>query len=452
MKTKIQNIFVVMAVLAMLMTACAPKATPTPELTVAPTTAPVATTAPAVTTAPPTAGVTKITMWSHAAGNDTELATIKNSINLFNSTNDKYYVVLNAFPQASYNDSVTAGAVAGSLPDIIDMDGPTVPNFAWSKYIQPLPITDADVKAMGILPTDVGRYNGKIYSMGEFDVALLIFGRKSILNQYNIRIPTLDKPWTNDEFMTALDTLKASKKFQYAIDVNPNWTGEWWPYAYSPMLQSFGGDLIDRKTYTTADGVLNGPEALAWGKWFQGLFKNGYANPTPADNNGFLQGTIPLWYTGSWSANDVTKKWGDDALFVPAVDFGKGPKIGAGSWEWGISANSKHAEGAWEFIKFLMAPEQVAAMSKATGLIPTTPAAAELTDTYKTGGPYRVFYDMLAAYAVVRPPTPGYLIISSAFEKAGNAIRDGNDVQNALDDAVDKIDQDIKDHNNYGFK
>jgi len=218
------------------------------------------------------------------------------------------------------------------------------------------------------------------------------------------------------------------------------------------MVQSFGGDLIDRKTYTTADGVLNGPEALAWGKWFQGLFKNGYANPTPADNNGFLQGTIPLWYTGSWSANDVTKKWGDDALFVPAVDFGKGPKIGAGSWEWGISANSKHAEGAWEFIKFLMAPEQVAAMSKATGLIPTTPAAAELTDTYKTGGPYRVFYDMLAAYAVVRPPTPGYLIISSAFEKAGNAIRDGNDVQNALDDAVDKIDQDIKDHNNYGFK
>ncbi|HVP21098.1 MAG TPA: extracellular solute-binding protein, partial [Anaerolineaceae bacterium] len=109
-------------------------------------------------------------------------------------------------------------------------------------------------------------------------------------------------------------------------------------------------------------------------------------------------------------------------------------------------------DGAWQFINFLMQAKNIAAMSKATGLIPTTQDAAALTDNYKTGGPYRIFYDMAKAYAVVRPPTPGYLIISSAFEQATLKIRDGNDVQNALDDAVDKINQDIKDHNNYGFK
>ena len=100
----------------------------------------------------------------------------------------------------------------------------------------------------------------------------------------------------------------------------------------------------------------------------------------------------------------------------------------------------------------MMQPKQVAAMSGATGLVPTTFDAAALTDTYKEGGPYRVFYDMAKKYAVVRPPTPGYLIISSAFEQAALAIRDGSDVQNSLDDAVDKIDQDIKDHDNYGYK
>jgi multiple sugar transport system substrate-binding protein len=288
--------------------------------------------------------------------------------------------------------------------------------------------------------------------MGQFDVALLIFGRKSILDKYNIRIPTLDKPWTKDEFQKALDTLKASGQFDYPLDMGAAGTGEWVPYAYSPLLQSAGGDLVNRTTYTTAEKSLNGPEALAWGQWFQNLFKNKYVNPTPADDQGFYQGKVAMYYSGSWAADAVVKQFGSDALFLPSVDLGKGPKIGAGSWQWGISKACANPDGAWQFINFLMQAKNIAAMSKATGLIPTTPDAAALTDNYKTGGPYRVFYDMAKAYAVVRPPTPGYLIVSSAFEQATLKIRDGNDVQNALDDAVDKINQDIKDHNNYGFK
>jgi multiple sugar transport system substrate-binding protein len=158
-------------------------------------------------------------------------------------------------------------------------------------------------------------------------------------DEHGIRIPTIEEPWTKDEFMAALDTLKESGEFEYALDVNAGSTGEWWPYAYSPMLQSFGGDLIDRSTYTSAEGVLNGPEALAWGEWFQSLFTEGYAPATPADDQGFLQGRIPLWYTGSWSAQTVLDTYGDDALFLPPPDFGNGPKIGAGSWQMGVTTN-----------------------------------------------------------------------------------------------------------------
>ena len=51
----------------------------------------------------------------------------------------------------------------------------------------------------------------------------------------------------------------------------------------------------------------------------------------------------------------------------------------------------------------------------------------------------------------MRPPTPGYLRLSSEFEQAAIKIRDGNNVQDTLDDAVDAINQDIQDNNNYGF-
>ncbi len=396
-------------------------------------------------------GRTTISMWTHSAGNPDELAVIEQWIASYNAQSDQYEVVVESFPQASYNDSVAAASIAGSLPCVIDLDAPTVPNFAWSGYIQPLGLTEADVEAMGVLANDVGRYNGEIYSLGQFDVALLVYGRESVLTANSIRIPTLDEPWTAEEFMAALDTLKASGEFEYAFDLNPGYTGEWWPYAFSPMLQSFGGDLIDRSSYLTAEGALNGDAAVAWGEWFQSLFTEGYTNPTPADDQGFLQGRVGLWYTGSWAAQSVLDTWGDDALFLPPPDFGNGPKIGAGSWQLGVTTNCAAAEGAKEFVIFTMQPENVAAMSNQTSLIPTTLAAADLTEKYAEGGVFRIFYDMAQRYAVVRPETPGYLTISSQFEQAGLKIRDGGNVQDALDDAVDAINQDIEDNAGYGF-
>ena len=65
-----------------------------------------------------------------------------------------------------------------------------------------------------------------------------------------------------------------------------------------------------------------------------------------------------------------------------------------------------------------MAPENVAMMSKGSSLIPTTPEGAALTEKYADGGSFRPFYDYAAAYALKRPPTPGYLMLSSQFEQA----------------------------------
>jgi multiple sugar transport system substrate-binding protein len=396
-------------------------------------------------------GKTTISLWTHSAGNPLEMDTLKKEVAAFNASQSQYQVVIQSFPQASYNTSVSAAALSNKLPCLMDMDNPTVANFAWSKYVQPLPITDAQVKDMGLLDSAIGRYQGKIYSLGQFDVALTMFARKSILEKYNIRIPTLDQPWTLAEFNGILAKLKSSGAFQYPFDLNPQYTGEWWPYAYSPMLQSFGGDLINRSSLTTADGVLNSPAAIQWGQWFQGLFKNGDANVKPTSDQGFLQGKIPLWYTGSWAADSVVQKYGKDALFLPAVNFGTGTKIGGGSWEWGISAAcpQQASQGAWQFIKSLMQPANIAMLNNATGLIPTTPAAAALVPRYAPGGAYRILFDMLSRFTVMRPATPAYLTISSQFEQAGLAISQGTDVATALNNAVNAIDTNIQDHNNY---
>lgn len=391
-----------------------------------------------------------LTMWYHGAGNEVESKIINQIIADFNASQSDWSVELQSFPQAAYNDSVVAGALAGNLPDILDVDGPNMPNWAWAGYMQPLKIDES--KIAGFLPGTKGVWDGQLYSIGLWDAAISLVSRQSILDELGLRTPTLDQPWTKDEFMDALAKAKASGKCEYAFDPGMAWTGEWYPYAFSPFLQSFGGDIVDRSTYKTAEGVLNGDAALAFGEWWQGLFKDGYAQVTqdPADrDNGFNSGKYCFSWNGNWAALGSLAAF-EDVVFLPAPDFGHGPKIGAASWQFGVSAKSAHPEGAAAFIEFALQDKYLAEFSNGIGLIPATTSAAAMTENYAPGGKLAVFFDYSNKEGMVRPVTPGYVVQAKVFEKAVADIANGADVAATLDAAVDEINADIAKNNGYG--
>jgi multiple sugar transport system substrate-binding protein len=393
---------------------------------------------------------TTLSMWYHGAGNEVESKIVNQIIADFNASQTDWKVELQSFPQAAYNDSVVAGALAGNLPDILDVDGPVMPNWAWAGYMQPLKIDES--KIANFLPGTKGVWNGQLYSIGLWDAAVALVTRQSTLDELGLRKPTLEQPWTKDEFMAALDAAKAAGKWEYPLDLGMAWTGEWYPYAFSPFLQSFGGDIVDRSTYKTAEGALNGEAALAFGEWWQGLFTGGYAQATqdPADRDGgFAAGKYAFTWNGNWAALNALKAF-DDTVFLPAPDFGNGPKIGAASWQFGISATSKHPEGAAAFIEFALQDKYLADFSNGIGLIPPTPTAAAMTENYKAGGPMEVFFGLSAGQALVRPVTPGYVVQAKVFEKALADIANGADVAATLDAAVDEINADIEKNGGYG--
>lgn len=396
---------------------------------------------------------TDLTMWYHGAGNAAERDILLGIIEDFNTSQADYAVKLEEFPQNAYNDSVTAAALAGNLPDILDVDGPNMPNWAWSGYLQPLNLPEATVA--NFLPGPIGKWQDKLYSIGLWDAAVAIFARKSVLEENGIRIPTLEQPWTGEEFTAALETIKASGNFEYPFDLGMADQSEWYPYAFSPFLQSFGGDIVDRTTYKTAEGALNGDAAVAFGEWWQKLFTDKLAPGTSQNmadrQTGFLDGKYALQWNGNWTALPAIEKFGDDMLFLPAPDFGTGPKIGAASWQFGISAKSEHPEGANKFIEFAIQDKYLAQFSDATGLIPATSTAAALTKNYKPGGPMEVFYDLSKAQGTLRPVTPGYVVMSPIFSKALSDIANGGDVADSLDAATDAINADIEKNKNYGF-
>lgn len=389
-----------------------------------------------------------VTMWSHAAGNEQEIATVTEAIADFNKSQTAYKVVLEKFPQESYNDSVIAAASSDSLPCVVDVDGPIMPNWAWAGYMQPLTIDSALEDSL--IPGAKGYYNGKLYSAGAWDASLGLLTRKSYLDAAGIRVPTIAQPWTKAEFDGALKALKASGKFEYAMDWGNGWTGEWYPYAYSPLMQSFGGDLIDRSSYSKADGVINGAKAVEFANWFQSTFKNGYANVKQSgDRTEFINGTIAMQWNGNWAVKDAYAKFGDDLLILPPVDFGNGPKVGAASWQFGISSSCSVPEGAAKFIEFILQDKYIVAFANRIGLIPATAAASAQVPNYAEGGPFADFVTFSNTYGVKRPETPAYLFISKSYEKAIADIINGADAQRALDTAADEIDRDLADNNNY---
>ena len=391
-----------------------------------------------------------LTLWTHNAGNQAELDAIEAIVTDYNASQDETTVEVQAFPQGSYNDSVVAAAAANKLPCIVDIDGPNVPNWAWAKYLAPLELS---VDLEKHLPSTLGVWNDETYSVGYYDVALATFARKSVLDEAGIRVATMEEPWTAEEFDDALKTLKADGTWDYPLDLGTAGTGEWLPYAYSPFLQSFGGDLIDRSDFQSAEGVINGPEALAWAEWFQGVIDNEYAAAKSGTDStlDFQNGQSAILYTGSWAATSTREVLGDDLVVMPTVDFGTGPKIGGGSWQWGISESCDAADGARAYLEFSFKPEYIAAFADKQVVIPATAEAEELSENFGEGDPLQPFVELSQRYALERPPTPAYPVISSVFERAAKDIMNGADVQSTLDQAVQEIDANIESNDGYGF-
>jgi multiple sugar transport system substrate-binding protein len=427
MKTKLFMIISIFVALSMLFVACAPAE---PE------------------------GPTTVDVWFHS-GKGEEREVLDAQVTAFNEMQDEVVVNAVLLPEGSYNDQVNAAALAGDLPCLLDFDGPFLYNYAWAGYLRPMDdLVPADVKA-DFLPSIIaqGTYGGKLYSLGTFDSGLSIWANKSYLEAAGVRIPTgIDDAWDMDEFMAAMDAVMELDEVEYAIDFKLNYgSGEWTSYGFGPIVQAFGGDLIDRSDYQSADGVLNGPEAVAAMEWFQSLFENGYAITSPAgDDDFFGSKKAAMAWVGHWMYGPHTEGLGEDAILLPMPKLGDKAVTGMGSWNWGLTSTCENPEAAYKFLAYLVEPDEILHMTNANGAVPARKSAIAKSELYGEGGLLNIFVQQLeGGVALERPVTPAYPVITSAFDTAVLNIVAGADVKAELDKAVETIDQDIQDNNGY---
>ena len=398
----------------------------------------------------------EITVWWHT-GKPEELAVISSQVEEFNASQDEIVVKLVNIPEAEYTAQVRAAGLAGKLPDLLDLDGPTLANFVWNGWMIPLDEYVSDELRADLLPSIIaqGTYppDGKLYAIGVFDSGLAIWGNRSYLERAGVRIPTgVDDAWTLVEFDKALRKLAALPEVKWPLDLKLNYgAGEWFTYGFSPIIQAFGGDLIDRSTWK-AQGTLDGIASVLGMTLFQHWIKEGWVVPASAGDDAFYgKKRAALAWVGHWMYEPHTKGLGDDLVLLPMPKLGAGCRAvtGMGSWAWGITSTSKHPDAAWKFLKYLLRPDQILRMTAANGAVPARKSAIAQSELYGPGGMLNLFVEQLETIAVPRPVHPAYPTITSAFAEAVKNIVAGADVYQELHKAAVKIDQDIEDNEGY---
>jgi multiple sugar transport system substrate-binding protein len=410
-----------------------------------------------VTTSAPTAGTTTtakqiVTVWFNA-GLGRALKAMELNIQDFHAAQQTYAVDLTIVPEGTYADTIRVAGKTGDLPCLLLLDGPMVSHFAWQGYLQPLDRFVSSELRNDLLPSIItqGTYHHHLYALGAYDSGLAIFGNRKYLRAAGVRIPTVERPWSAREFEAALEKLSALPGVSYALDLKINYgRGEFFTFAFSPILQSSGGDLIDRRTYQSAKGVLDGPQSVAAMQRFQSWFQKGWANPHPTNDDEFTSGKAALSWVGHWSYTRYASALGDDLVLLPMPDFGHGPKTGLGAWAFSISNSCRDPAGAWDLLRYTLRRDKILRWTALHTGVPARKSALAESPLHRPGGALNLYVQQAQrGWPVSRPITPAYAAITAAFAEAVDDIIKGANVQQELTKAADKIDQDIRAHLGY---
>ncbi len=298
------------------------------------------------------------------------------------------------------------------------------------------------IKADDIMPVawTLGEWEGKHWAYPLAGYANVLNYRKDVLAEAGI-----EPPKTQEELLAAAKKLTDAKKDFYGIALLGA-KGSAVAQDYMAWVQQHGGTILDK------DGkpAVNTPENVKILEFFGELFK--YAPPGATDywwdqrETAFRSGKVAMMEGWSiaragYENPEISSIVGKVDVTAAPVSQGMEPKYGFGGWGIGINANSKKADAAWEFIKWITSPEVQKEWVRHDGA-PIRRSTLEDPDLNKE---YPWFPLMLKSFengdGDYRPRIPQYSIIQDALGTAVNAYLVGEmTAQQALDQAQAQID------------
>ena len=198
------------------------------------------------------------------------------------------------------------------------------------------------------------RYEDQLYALPQEVSPYVIYYNKDMFEAAGLEMPTDD--WTIDEFYEAAKALTDPEKNVYG-------------YRYASGADPFLGWLsragVDFDTSGTEVQGLDTQEALNALEFLYNLVVVDQISPNPAAltamgtnadamfrNQSVAMESMGLWMLPQYKADPLSFEW--DVVRMP---MDQNQRTKAGILNWGISADTKNPDAAWDLLKFLVGPE-----------------------------------------------------------------------------------------------
>ena len=275
-------------------------------------------------------------------------------------------------PYADTKTQIAAGAAAGTMADVVGLDGSWVYDFAKQGSIANLTeLMEADGYD-GSQLSDQIKYEGNTYMIPVVNFAYPLFVNTDILEEAGVEeIPTT---WT--EFLDACDKITTNTdKAAYAIPLSteaPNGIQN----QFSSWLWASGGNLLqDGKPALTDNDKLAQLVDMVKTMKDKGYLSDGAEAMKEQDMvNEFENGRLAFMVDGISHLTTI-KTESPDLNFtfakMPVMDdYTDKSGMDVANWGIGIAENCENKEAAMQFVEYLMSPEVNAKLAQLANAFP----------------------------------------------------------------------------------
>lgn len=438
---------VLMAMLAACGTAPAPTeptTAPANAATAAPATEPTAMPQPTAAAASGTPTEITYMMW----GSPEELAVWQQIVDNFQQANPNIKVKVDVSDWESYWNKLKTLYAGGTPPDVFAMDGPLYPDWAARGVLLNMqPYIDKTPGLLdGLYPNTLSTYQRSdgFYGLPRDLQPIVLFYNKDMFDKAGVPYPTAT--WTMDDLRAAAKKLTTDSNNDGKIDQWGFATDLWdMELFWSEAIWSYGGTVLsDDYSKTTLN---EGSAKDAW-KFINGMMVEDKSMPNPAavaefGGDPFAAGVAAMTTIGHWAVPQYAQlgfKW--DVVPIPAGPKGRTTSVNSAGFV--IAKDTKHADAAWEFVKYALSQPGQTRLTELGFAVPIFKAVAESPTFLQQKSAQinqQAFLDSLQ-FAKAKPSFKGY-------EEWAGVIGDGlipvwngeKPIDTALDEIVAQADE-----------
>jgi ABC-type glycerol-3-phosphate transport system substrate-binding protein len=373
--TKLFSLLSLLAVLVLVLGACAQPAAPTqapvetaaPPTEAAPTEVP-ATEAPAAepaATEPPAAAPVEIVYMRQAEGSEAELKLVEE----FNSAHPDILVKVDSVPAEDNYSKLVLTTEAGNPPDVYMSYftlGAATNGLALdiSPYIEKE--GDEWFKSLSENGWVFHEYAGKYYGVPWRVAPSMVILNTDLLAKNNLSLPKND--WTWEDFLSYAKTMTHPDTGEYGFCIMGSAEDPGTDYQFYPFLFEAGGKMINDKGLS----AFNSPEGAEALQFMVDMINTDKVTPpgtTSATANACIDllaaGKVGMWTNANLWVGIIRGTYPDVKITVVPMPTHTTTGALNGGTGFSISPKSKNPDAAWEFIKFMVSEESMRAWTSA---------------------------------------------------------------------------------------